>query len=170
MNYEKYIQSVMDFPTKGINFRDITSLLEDGPVYRSAIDEIATFARSKQAEIVVGPEARGFVIGGPLAYALEVGFVPVRKPGKLPRQVATVTYEKEYGTDELCIHQDSIRPGQRVLVTDDLLATGGTIDATIKLVKDLGGIVVGVAFLIELTGLNGREKLENYDVFSLITY
>ncbi|MFT8318360.1 MAG: adenine phosphoribosyltransferase [Sporolactobacillus sp.] len=170
MNYEKYIQSVMDFPTKGINFRDITSLLEDGPVYRSAIDEIATFARSKQAEIVVGPEARGFVIGGPLAYALEVGFVPVRKPGKLPRQVATVTYEKEYGTDELCIHQDSIHPGQRVLVTDDLLATGGTIDATIKLVKDLGGIVVGVAFLIELTGLNGREKLENYDVFSLITY
>lgn len=170
MDYKKYIQSVMDFPTKGINFRDITSLLEDGPVYRSAIDEIAAFARSKQAEVVVGPEARGFVIGGPLAYALEVGFVPVRKPGKLPRAVATVTYEKEYGTDELCIHQDSIKRGQRVLVTDDLLATGGTIDATIKLVKDLGGIVVGVAFLIELTELNGRKKLEDYDVFSLINY
>ncbi|TGA99512.1 adenine phosphoribosyltransferase [Sporolactobacillus shoreae] len=170
MDYKKYIDSVMDFPTKGINFRDITSLLQVGPVYRAAIDEMAEFARSKNAEVVVGPEARGFVIGGPLAYSLGVGFVPVRKPGKLPREVVTVSYEKEYGVDELCIHKDSIKPGQRVLVTDDLLATGGTIDATIRLVKSLGGIVVGVAFLIELKELDGEKLLKDYDVFSLIDY
>ncbi|MCO7175609.1 adenine phosphoribosyltransferase [Sporolactobacillus kofuensis] len=170
MDYEKYIKSVMDFPSKGINFRDITSLLEEGPVYQSAINDLAKFAKSKNAEIVVGPEARGFVIGGPLAYSLGIGFVPVRKPGKLPREVATVSYEKEYGTDTLCIHKDSIKPGQRVIVTDDLLATGGTIEATIKLVKELGGIVVGVVFLIELTELNGSELLKDYDVCSLIKY
>lgn len=170
MDYKKYIDSVMDFPTKGINFRDITSLLQVGPVYRAAIDEMAEFARSKNAEVVVGPEARGFVIGGPLAYSLGVGFVPVRKPGKLPREVVTVSYEKEYGVDELCIHKDSIKPGQRVLVTDDLLATGGTIDATIRLVKSLGGIVAGVAFLIELKELDGEKLLKDYDVFSLIDY
>lgn len=170
MDYKKYIESVMDFPTKGVNFRDITSLLEVGPVYRSAIDEMAEFAKNKKAEVIVGPEARGFVIGGPLAYALNIGFVPVRKPGKLPREVATVSYEKEYGLDELCIHKDSIKPGQRVLVTDDLLATGGTIDATIKLVKSLGGVVVGAAFLIELKALNGQRLLKDYDVLSLIDY
>ncbi|WP_100488689.1 adenine phosphoribosyltransferase [Sporolactobacillus pectinivorans] len=170
MDYKKYIESVMDFPTKGVNFRDITSLLEVGSVYRSAIDEMAEFAKNKKAEVIVGPEARGFVIGGPLAYALNVGFVPVRKPGKLPREVATVSYEKEYGLDELCIHKDSIKPGQRVLVTDDLLATGGTIDATIKLVKSLGGVVVGAAFLIELKALNGQRLLKDYDVLSLIDY
>jgi adenine phosphoribosyltransferase len=160
----------MDFPTKGINFRDITSLLEEGPVYRAAINDLAAFAESKNAEIVVGPEARGFVIGGPVAYSLEIGFVPVRKPGKLPREVATVSYKKEYGIDTLCIHKDSIKPGQRVLVTDDLLATGGTIEATIQLVEQLGGVVVGVAFLIELTGLGGSKLLKDYDVLSLINY
>ncbi|CAM3095756.1 adenine phosphoribosyltransferase [Sporolactobacillus spathodeae] len=170
MDYKQYIKSVMDFPTKGINFRDITSLLEDGKVYRSAIDELAQFARERQAEVIVGPEARGFVIGGPLAYALTTGFVPVRKPGKLPRDVVSVSYEKEYGTDQLCIHRQSIKPGQRMLVTDDLLATGGTIDATIKLVEQLGGKVVGVAFLIELTELSGRSLLKDYNVFSLIKY
>ncbi|MFT8310409.1 MAG: adenine phosphoribosyltransferase [Sporolactobacillus sp.] len=170
MDYAKYIKSVMDFPTAGINFRDITSLLEEGPVYRSAIDELAVFAKSKNAEVIIGPEARGFVIGGPLAYSLGLGFVPVRKPGKLPRPVATVSYEKEYGVDTLCVHKDSIKPGQRVLVTDDLLATGGTIEATIKLVKQLGGVVAGVAFLIELTELNGSKLLKDYDVLSLIKY
>ncbi|BBN99294.1 adenine phosphoribosyltransferase [Sporolactobacillus terrae] len=170
MDYANYIKSVMDFPTKGINFRDITSLLEEGPVYRAAINDLAAFAESKNAEIVVGPEARGFVIGGPVAYSLGIGFVPVRKPGKLPREVATVSYKKEYGIDTLCIHKDSIKPGQRVLVTDDLLATGGTIEATIKLVEQLGGVVAGVAFLIELTGLGGSELLKDYDVLSLINY
>lgn len=170
MDYKPYIESVMNFPTKGINFRDITSLLQQGKVYKSAIDEMADFARAKKAEVIVGPEARGFVIGAPIAYALGVGFVPVRKPGKLPRESVTVTYKKEYGLDELCIHQDSIKPGQRVLVTDDLLATGGTIHATIQLVKKLGGIVAGVAFLIELTELNGADGLKDYDVLSLIHY
>ncbi|RYL94713.1 adenine phosphoribosyltransferase [Sporolactobacillus sp. Y61] len=170
MDYKKYIASVMDFPTKGINFRDITSLLQNGPVYQSAINEMADFARRKKAEVIVGPEARGFVIGGPIAYALGVGFVPVRKPGKLPRDVETFSYKKEYGIDTLCIHQDSIKPGQRVLVTDDLLATGGTINATINLVKKLGGDVVGVAFLIQLSELHGTRFLKDYDVLSLIDY
>ncbi|MCO7126402.1 adenine phosphoribosyltransferase [Sporolactobacillus shoreicorticis] len=170
MDYAKYIKSVMDFPTTGINFRDITSLLEEGAVYRSAIDDLAAFAKSKHADVIVGPEARGFVIGGPLAYSLGLGFVPVRKPGKLPREVATVSYEKEYGIDTLCIHKDSIKPGQRVLVTDDLLATGGTIEATIQLVEQLGGVIAGVAFLIELTELNGSRLLKDYDVLSLIHY
>ncbi|MCL1630486.1 adenine phosphoribosyltransferase [Sporolactobacillus sp. CPB3-1] len=170
MDYAKYIKSVLDFPTAGINFRDITSLLEEGPVYHSAIDEMAAFAKNKNAEVVVGPEARGFVIGGPLAYSLGIGFVPVRKPGKLPREVETVSYEKEYGIDTLCIHKDSIRSGQRVIVTDDLLATGGTIEATIKLVKKLGGVIVGVSFLIELTELGGSDLLKDYDVLSLIKY
>jgi adenine phosphoribosyltransferase len=170
MDYKKYIMSVMDFPTTGINFRDITSLLEEGLVYQSAINELAAFAKSKNAEVVVGPEARGFVIGGPIAYSLGIGFVPVRKPGKLPREVETVSYEKEYGIDTLCIHKDSIKPGQRVIITDDLLATGGTIEATINLVKQLGGVVAGVVFLIELTGLKGSEILKDYDVLSLIKY
>ncbi|MDD9147665.1 adenine phosphoribosyltransferase [Sporolactobacillus sp. CQH2019] len=170
MDYKQYIESVQDFPNKGINFRDITSLLQEGTVYKSAIDDLSKFAKERDAEVVVGPEARGFVIGGPLAYSLGVGFVPVRKPGKLPREVVTVSYEKEYGLDELCIHKDSIKAGQRVLVTDDLLATGGTIEATIKLVKRLGGVVAGVAFLIELTELNGRKLLTDYDVLSLIKF
>lgn len=170
MDYKKYIKSVKDFPSKGINFRDITSLLQDGPVYKSAINDMAEFAKKRQAEVVVGPEARGFVIGGPLAFSLGIGFVPVRKPGKLPREVVTVSYEKEYGLDELCIHKDAIKPGQRVLVTDDLLATGGTIEATIKLVRRLGGVVAGVTFLIELTELNGRSRLADCDVLSLIDF
>ncbi|MCI1856632.1 MAG: adenine phosphoribosyltransferase [Sporolactobacillus sp.] len=170
MDYTKYITSIMNFPTKGINFRDITSLLQNGPVYHSAIEEMAAFARSKNAEVVVGPEARGFVIGAPIAYALGVGFVPVRKPGKLPRDVKTVDFQKEYGIDQLCIHRDAIKPGQRVFVTDDLLATGGTIHATIRLVEELGGIVAGIAFLIELTALNGRNVIKDYDVLSLINF
>lgn len=170
MDYKKYITSIMDFPTKGINFRDITSLLEVGPVYKAAIDDLARFGKNLNAEVVVGPEARGFVIGGPLAYAMDIGFVPVRKPGKLPREVLTVTYEKEYGTDALCVHKDAIKPGQRVLVTDDLLATGGTIGATVDLVRQSGGVVAGVAFLIELTALHGRNKISDYPIKSLIEY
>jgi len=170
MDYKKYIESVQDFPSKGINFRDITSLLQYGTVYQSAIKELAEFAREKQAEIIAGPEARGFVIASPLALSIGAGFVPIRKKGKLPREVVEVTYQKEYGPDVLAVHKDAIQPGQRVLIADDLLATGGTIEASIELVKRLGGIVVGLAFLIELDELKGRERLGEYDIRSLMTY
>lgn len=170
MDYKKYIESVQDFPSKGINFRDITSLLQYGTVYQSAIKELAGFAREKQAEIVAGPEARGFVIASPLALSIGAGFVPIRKKGKLPREVVEVTYQKEYGLDVLAVHKDAIKPGQKVLIADDLLATGGTIEASIELVKSLGGNVVGIAFLIELEALKGRERLAGYDIRSLITY
>lgn len=170
MDYKKHITLVEDFPKEGIQFKDITTLMQNGPVYKRAIDELAAYARQKKVDVVVGPEARGFVIGCPIAYALEVGFVPVRKAGKLPREVIQVDYGLEYGKDTLTIHRDSIQKGERVLVADDLLATGGTIEATIKLVEKLGGEVVGLAFLIELAYLNGRSRLKDYDIFSLMTY
>ncbi len=170
MDYKKHITLVEDFPKEGIQFKDITTLMQKGPVYKRAIDELAAYARQKKVDVVVGPEARGFVIGCPIAYALEVGFVPVRKAGKLPREVIQVDYGLEYGKDTLTIHRDSIQKGERVLVADDLLATGGTIEATIKLVEKLGGEVVGLAFLIELAYLNGRSRLKDYDIFSLMTY
>ncbi|MCP8616978.1 adenine phosphoribosyltransferase [Salirhabdus salicampi] len=170
MDYKQYITVVPDWPKKGIKFKDITTLMDNGKAYKSAVDDIVQYAREKDAEIVVGPEARGFIVGCPVSYALEIGFAPVRKEGKLPREVIKVDYGLEYGKDVLTIHKDAIKPGQRVLITDDLLATGGTIEATIKLVEDLGGIVVGCAFLIELTYLNGREKLEGYDVLTLMEY
>ena len=170
MDYKKHITLVEDFPKEGIQFKDITTLMQKGPVYKRAIDELAAYARQKKVDVVVGPEARGFVIGCPIAYALEVGFVPVRKAGKLPREVIQVDYGLEYGKDTLTIHRDSIQKGERVLVADDLLATGGTIEATIKLVEKLGGEVVGLAFLIALAYLNGRSRLKDYDIFSLMTY
>jgi adenine phosphoribosyltransferase len=170
MDFKKYVTIVPDWPKPGIKFKDITTIMDKGDVYKAATDEIVKYAREKQIDIVVGPEARGFIIGCPVAYALEVGFAPVRKEGKLPREVIKVDYGLEYGKDVLTMHKDAIKPGQRVLITDDLLATGGTIEATIKLVEELGGIVVGAAFLIELTYLNGREKLEGYDVFTLMQY
>lgn len=170
MDFKQYITVVEDFPTEGISFKDITTLMEDGDVYKKAIDEMVCFAKEKEIDVVVGPEARGFVVGCPIAYALGVGFVPVRKAGKLPREVLEVDYGLEYGKDSLNIHKDSIKPGQRVLITDDLLATGGTIEATIKMVEKLGGIVAGIVFLIELSYLDGKKKLEKYDVFSLMKY
>ncbi|WP_100406588.1 adenine phosphoribosyltransferase [Bacillus solitudinis] len=170
MDFKKYITIVEDYPKNGILFKDITTLMQEGEVYKAAIDEMAAFARDKDIDLVVGPEARGFVIGCPISYALEKGFVPVRKAGKLPRDVISVDYGLEYGKDVLTIHRDAIKKGQRILITDDLLATGGTIEATIKMVEDLGGIVVGIAFLIELGYLNGRERLNNYELFSLMTY
>lgn len=170
MDLKQYITIVPDWPKPGIIFKDITTLMDNGQAYKAATDEIVKYAKEKQIDIVVGPEARGFIIGCPVAYALEVGFAPVRKEGKLPREVIKVDYGLEYGKDVLTMHKDAIKPGQRVLITDDLLATGGTIEATIKLVEQLGGIVVGTAFLIELTDLNGREKLNGYDVLTLMQY
>lgn len=170
MDFKKHITIVNDFPKEGIQFKDITTLMQNGPVYKEAINVMADYAREKKIEVIVGPEARGFVVGCPIAYALGVGFVPVRKSGKLPREVIKVDYGLEYGKDTLTIHSDAIKKGQRVLVCDDLLATGGTIEATIKLVEQLGGEVVGLSFLIELGYLNGRSRLENYDIFSLMTF
>lgn len=170
MDLKKYIAIVPDYPKEGIVFKDISPLMNDGEAYKAATDAIVEFAKEKEIDLIVGPEARGFIIGCPVAYALRIGFAPVRKEGKLPREVVKVEYGKEYGKDVLTIHKDAIQPGQRVLITDDLLATGGTIEATIKLVEELGGVVAGIAFLVELTYLDGRDKLEGYDVLTLMQY
>ena len=170
MNYKDYIATIPDFPEPGILFRDITPLLANGEAYKSAIKDIAEFAKARGAEVVCGPESRGFIIGCPVATENNIGFVPVRKPGKLPRKAITCEYALEYGTNTLCMHEDSIKPGQKVVIIDDLLATGGTVEATIKMIKQLGGEVVGCAFLIELEALKGRDKLKDLDVFSLMKY
>ncbi|WP_284139695.1 MULTISPECIES: adenine phosphoribosyltransferase [unclassified Virgibacillus] len=170
MDYKQYIKIVQDWPKEGIEFKDITPLMDNGKAFKSAVDEIVEFAKEKDIDLVVGPEARGFIIGCPVSYALEVGFAPVRKEGKLPREVIKVDYGLEYGENVLTIHKDAIKPGQRVLITDDLLATGGTIEATINLVEQLGGVVAGCAFLIELSYLDGMEKLKNYEVLALMKY
>lgn len=170
MDLKDYVALVEDFPKEGIKFRDITPLMNNGEAYRAATDKIVKYAEEKMIDLVVGPEARGFIFGCPVSYALGVGFIPVRKPGKLPREVVEYDYDLEYGTNVLCIHKDSIKPGQRVLIVDDLLATGGTVEATVKLIEELGGKVAGLAFLIELKELEGRKKLEGYDVFTLMDY
>lgn len=170
MDLTKYIASVPDYPEKGVVFRDISPLMADGEVYRYATQQIVNYAKDKDVEMIVGPEARGFIVGCPVAYELGVGFAPARKKGKLPREVIEVEYGLEYGEDTLQLHKDSIKPGQRVLVVDDLLATGGTIAATIELIEGLGGIVVGTAFIIELVDLKGRNKIEGYDIFTLLEY
>ncbi|MFP7477893.1 adenine phosphoribosyltransferase [Terribacillus saccharophilus] len=170
MDYKKYITVVEDWPKPGIRFKDITTLMDNGPAYKSAVNEIVEFAKDKDVDLIVGPEARGFIVGCPVSYALDIGFAPVRKEGKLPREVIKVAYGLEYGENVLTIHKDAIKPGQRVLITDDLLATGGTIEATIKLVEELGGIVVGCAFFVELSYLDGRDKLDGYDVLTLTSY
>ncbi|MET3699986.1 adenine phosphoribosyltransferase [Bacillus oleivorans] len=170
MDLKQYITIVEDWPKPGIRFKDITTLMDNGEAYKYATDQIVEYAREKNIDLVVGPEARGFIIGCPVAYALGVGFAPVRKEGKLPRETIKVEYGLEYGKDSLTIHKDAIKPGQRVLITDDLLATGGTIDATIQLVEKLGGVVAGIAFLIELAYLEGRSKLEGYDILTLMKY
>lgn len=170
MDLKQYVQIVEDWPKPGIKFKDITPLMDNGEAYKYATDQIVEYAKEKEIDIIVGPEARGFIIGCPVAYAMGVGFAPVRKEGKLPRETIKVQYGLEYGKDVLTIHKDAIKPGQRVLITDDLLATGGTMEATIKLVEQLGGIVAGLAFLVELTYLNGREKLAGYDTLTLMEY
>ncbi|MGE5654095.1 MAG: adenine phosphoribosyltransferase, partial [Bacillota bacterium] len=148
MSLESFIRVIPDWPKAGISFKDVTTLLKDAKAFRQAIHTMAEPYRESGVELVVGPEARGFLFGAPLAYELGAGFVPVRKPGKLPGETISVSYQLEYGQDSLEIHRDAIQPGQRVLVVDDLLATGGTVASTVKLVEELGGIVIGVAFLI----------------------
>lgn len=170
MNLKDYIAKVENYPEEGIIFRDITPLMADGEAFKEATQQIVNYAKELGADVVVGPEARGFIVGCPVAYALEIGFVPVRKKGKLPREVIEVDYSLEYGSNTLTMHKDALKPGQKVLITDDLLATGGTIKATIDLVEKLGGIVVGCAFLIELVDLNGRDKISGYDIKTLMTY
>jgi len=164
------IRDIKDFPTEGILFKDITTLLKDGPAWASVIDHLAAKYHTALVEVVVGVESRGFIFGGALAHQLKAGFVPVRKRGKLPAPTSEEEYELEYGKDVLAIHEDAIRSGQKVLVVDDLLATGGTMAATLRLIERLGGKVVGTAFLIELAFLKGRERLRGYDVDALITY
>lgn len=170
MDLKQYIADIPDFPQEGVLFRDITPLMADGPAFHEACTQLLAFAKSVGAEVIVGPESRGFIFGCPVAYEMGIGFVPVRKPGKLPRETVSVEYELEYGTNELHVHADGITKGQKVLIIDDLLATGGTVDATIKIVEQLGGEVVGCAFLIELVGLKGRELLKDYHVHALMSY
>jgi len=170
MNFKDYIRVIPDYPQPGIRFKDITTLLNNGPAYKAAIDALKDMVKELQIDIIAGPEARGFVIGAPLAYALGVGFVPIRKSGKLPGETIEADYALEYGKDKLAIHTDAILPGQKVLIADDLLATGGTIATSIHLIKQLGGDIVGSLFLIELGYLSGREKLSGIPVQSLIQY
>jgi adenine phosphoribosyltransferase len=170
MNFKEYIRIIPDFPQPGIRFKDITTLLKDGAVYKAAINTLVDMVKEKQIDLIAGPEARGFVVGAPIAYALGTGFVPIRKAGKLPGETVEVNYNKEYGKDSLTIHADAIKPGQKVLICDDLLATGGTIKSTIELVEKLGGEVVGCAFFIELTYLEGRKNIEGYECISLVQY
>lgn len=170
MDLKQFVTIVEDWPKPGIKFKDITTLMDNGEAYKYATDQIVSYAKEREIELIVGPEARGFIIGCPVAYSLGIGFAPVRKEGKLPRETIKVSYGLEYGKDVLTIHKDAIKPGQRVLITDDLLATGGTIEATIQLVEQLGGVVAGIAFLIELSYLEGRKKLNGYDVLTLMQY
>lgn len=170
MDLKKYIENVPNFPKEGILFRDITNLMLDGKAYKESCDRIIEFARNLKVDVVAGPEARGFIFGCPIAYALNIGFAPVRKKGKLPRETVEVSYDLEYGSNTLCMHKDAIKKGQRVLIIDDLLATGGTMKASIDLVEKLGGVVAGLAFLIELEDLKGRELLKDYNLLSLIKY
>lgn len=170
MNLKDYIAQIMDFPKAGIRFKDMTPVLQNPVAFKYVIGKIAEYAAGLGVDVVASPEARGFLFGVPTALELSVGFVPIRKPGKLPRAVLTAHYELEYGMDALCIHADAIKPGQKVLLVDDLLATGGTLKATIELIEQLGGEVVGCAFLIELVGLSGRAVLKGYDVMALTQY
>ena len=167
---KKLIREVPDFPKKGILFYDITTLLKDKLGFARLIDALSANYIGKEIDLVLGMEARGFIFGPALAYRLNAGFVPVRKPGKLPAGTAKVSYELEYGSNALEIHKDAIEKGQRVLIVDDLLATGGTAVATAQLAEGLGGQIAGLAFVVELDFLKGREKLANYDVFSLLHY
>jgi adenine phosphoribosyltransferase len=167
---KKAIRSIPDFPKKGILFRDITTLLKDEAVFAEAIETLAKRHEGKGIRKIVAMESRGFILGTPLAYLLKAGFVPVRKKGKLPAETHSVSYELEYGTDHLEIHKDAIDAGEKVLIVDDLLATGGTAAATVALLKNFDAEIAAIDFLIELTDLKGRDKLKGYDVFALIQY
>jgi adenine phosphoribosyltransferase len=169
-DYKALIREVPNFPKPGILFYDITTLLKDPQALRSIVDELADRYREKEISKIIGIESRGFIFGSALAYRLGVGFVPVRKPGKLPADIFEVKYNLEYGANSLAIHRDAVGVGEKVLIVDDLLATGGTAAATVNLVRQLGGEIVGLSFLIELTSLRGREQLNGCDVHTMITY
>ncbi len=170
MNLKDHIREIENFPQHGVLYKDITTLLQDGAAFAEAIHQLKQRVSHMKIDKVAGPEARGFVIGAPLAYALGVGFVPIRKSGKLPADTIEASYDLEYGHDQLAMHKDAIRPGERILIVDDLLATGGTISTSLELVRQLRGEVAGLAFLIELTYLKGREKLKGLDAVALIQY
>lgn len=170
MNLQEYIRTVPDFPKKGIGFKDITTLLKNGPAFHDAIEQLTAHYAEHRFDKVVGIESRGFIFGAALAYRWQTGFVPIRKPGKLPAKVISEEYKLEYGTDKVEIHEDAIAPGENVLLVDDLLATGGTAEASVRLIERLGATVGSIAFLIELSFLNGRERLKNYDIYTLIDY
>ena len=165
-----YVRSIPDFPQKGVIFRDVTSVVQDPDGLQMSIDAMQKELEGLDFDIVVGPESRGFIFGVPLAYNLHKSFVPVRKKGKLPRETVSIDYELEYGTATIEIHKDAIKPGQKVVIVDDLIATGGTIEALVKLIEMLGGEVVKICVLMELKGLEGRKRLADYDVTSVITY
>ncbi|MNO82369.1 Adenine phosphoribosyltransferase [compost metagenome] len=170
MDLKEKVRIIEDFPKAGISFKDISTLIGDGEAFRYSIDQMVSYLKDKNVDLIVGPEARGFIFGVPVAYALGVGFVPVRKPGKLPYKTTKIEYALEYGTDALEIHEDAIKPGQRVAIVDDLLATGGTIEAVTKLVEKVGGEVVSLNFVIELEELKGRDKLKGHDIMTLLKY
>jgi adenine phosphoribosyltransferase len=167
---KRLIRDIHDFPKAGIVFKDITPVLQDAAAFREVIDRMLAYAREQRVDAVVGIESRGFIFGAPIAYVLGVGYVPVRKLGKLPGETVREEYALEYGTNTVEVHKDAIRPGQRVLIADDLLATGGTSAAAARLIEKLGGEVGGLVFLVELAFLNGREELEGYPIHSLIEY
>lgn len=167
---EDYVRSIPDFPEKGVIFRDITTVIQDPEGFQLAINEMKDLLKGLDFDMIAGAESRGFIFGAPLAYAMGKGFVLIRKKGKLPCETVSVKYDLEYGSAEIEIHKDSIKPGQKVVIVDDLIATGGTIEAAIKLIESLGGEVVKAIFLMELAGLKGRERLKGYDVDAVITY
>ena len=167
---EDYVVTIPDFPEPGIMFRDITSVIQDPDGLKLAVDGLVDLLKDTEYDLIVGPESRGFIFGVPVAYLQGKGFIPVRKKGKLPRKTVSQKYDLEYGQAEIEIHVDAVKPGQRVVIVDDLIATGGSAEAAAKLVEQLGGEVVKLIFVMELAGLNGREKLKKYDVESLITY
>lgn len=170
MNLKEKFRHVLNFPKEGIDFIDITTVLQDKDSFKYAIDSLIALIKDKDFDLIVGPESRGFIFGAPVAYALNKGLVLVRKKGKLPYKTITVEYDLEYGKDSLEMHIDAIKPGQKVIIIDDLLATGGTTLSNIKLIEQVGGVVVAVVYLVELTYLNGRDNLKGYNVYSVVQF
>jgi adenine phosphoribosyltransferase len=170
LDFSQYCRDIPDFPKQGIIFRDITNLLKNGPIFKKAIDQIASQYQANRVDTILSMEARGFLIGSALAYRLECGLVPVRKKGKLPWKVHRKSYNLEYGQDELEVHQDSVLPDQNVLIVDDVIATGGTVEAVVKLIREMKGNILGAAFLVELEDLKGRDRIKGIPVYSLIKY
>ena len=170
MDLKKIVRDIPDFPKPGILFKDITTLVQDKEAFKYAVDQFLEYYSDKKIDYVAAVEARGYIMGGALAYHLGAGFVPVRKPGKLPYDVVSMDYTLEYGSNTLEVHKDAIKPGSNVLIFDDLIATGGSAEATVKLIEKIGGKVAGVAFMIELSDLKGKDRLKGYDIFSLLVY